>query len=257
MITFKQKLPMSKPEFSEFLRLEITKKSDTQEYRVFSERCKKFYGSPKSFIKIGKGVLSMWGRDHGVNIFTIPEGSKTWEKGIDFTWKKISELPRGYFTDALGAGSFGVVLPKGLGRVEKINYQSLLPEEIKFYQALLKDPLPVFPRIYSLGKDRVVMERIETDTPRVKVLRGYISKYIERVTTGLLPIPQPKWKAILHDLGSDHWFTRFLRDIETGLEKIFGRKTVGDLSPGNVGERTKTGELVYFDPVAGDLLNIK
>lgn len=101
------------------------------------------------------------------------------------------------------------------------------------------------------------MERIETGTQDVKILREYISKYIEKVTTGILPILKPKWKEIMKDLGEDHWFVNFLRNIEDGLEKIYGYKTVGDLSPLNVGQRGKTGEFVYFDPVAGDILERK
>lgn len=241
MITFKQKFPLSKDEFSRLLFLEVTRKEKNIPHR--------------NLIKIGKGVLSMWGREKGINIYQ--ENKPWWKEGVDYVWGRIQSFPRRWFTDALGVGSFGVVLPQGPGKVEKIGYSPFHPQEIKFYKYLLRNPLPVFPKIYSLGKDRVVMERIETGTQEIKVLREYISRYIEKDTTDLLPVYKPRWKEIIRDLGEDHWFVNFLRDIEDGLQKIYEYKTIGDLSPLNVGQRKKTGEFVYFDPVAGDILKRK
>ena len=101
------------------------------------------------------------------------------------------------------------------------------------------------------------MEKIEINTPEVKVLREYISKYVGKEIKNLLPVYKPKWKDIMRDLGEDHWFSGFLRNIENGLQKIYGYKTIGDLSPLNIGIRPKTGEFVYFDPVAGDIIERK
>lgn len=256
MITFKSKssLPLSKDEISRYIFLEVTKGQNTREYQKFSERCRKVYGSPKSLVKIGKGVLSSWGRGKNINIFNLSEGEKTWKEGMDYVYSKLISFPKGYFQEALGVGSFGIVFPAGPGRIEKINYKPFLPQETKFYGYLLKHPLPVFPKVYSLGKDRVVMEKIDTGTPRIKLLREYIEKYVSKITTNLLPIYKPKWKEIKRDFPENHWFPEFLEKAEDGLEKIYGYKTLGDLSPLNVGQRGRTEELVYFDPVGGDII---
>lgn len=252
MITFKSKLPLSKEEISRFLFLEITGKRNDEEYIKFSEKCQRAYGSLESLVKIGKGLLCTWGRPRKINIYHLREGTKTWEESLDYVYSELSSLPPQYFRDSIGIGSFGLVLPVSPEKIEKVNYAPFTPEEKKFYEYLRKSPVSVFPKVYTLGKSRVVMERIETkNIPEIKEM---ISKYIKRDSSKLLPVYTPDYPKIYHDLGKDHWFPKFLEEIEDGLEKIFGYRTIGDLTPRNIGVRKKTGEYVFFDPVGGDIL---
>lgn len=92
MITFRQRFPLTKDEFSRWLFLEVTKKKDSQEYQKFSGKAKKFYGNPVSLVKIGKGVLSMWGREKGINIYE--ENKSWWEEGIDYVWNCLQRFPK-------------------------------------------------------------------------------------------------------------------------------------------------------------------
>ena len=61
-------------------------------------------------------------------------------------------------------------------------------------------------------------------------------------------------KLMKKELGEGHEFYKFIEKVENGLEKIYGYKTIGDLSKSNIGIRSKTGEIVFFDPVGGKIL---
>ena len=56
------------------------------------------------------------------------------------------------------------------------------------------------------------------------------------------------------ELGKGHEFYKFIKNVESELEKIYGYKTIGDLSKSNIGIRPKTGEIIFFDPVGGKIL---
>jgi hypothetical protein len=97
------------------------------------------------------------------------------------------------------------------------------------------------------------MEKLKTDTPKIKKCYEYIKKYISRndASDGYRD-RYPNWKLMEEELGKSHWFYKFIQDIEAGLYKIFGIKTIGDIRHENIGERND-GTLVFFDPVGGRL----
>ena len=64
-----------------------------------------------------------------------------------------------------------------------------------------------------------------------------------------------RWDRMEAELGKNHEFYKFVQTVEEELEKIFGHKTIGDLSSHNIGQRKGTGDIVFFDPVTDGIEN--
>ena len=96
------------------------------------------------------------------------------------------------------------------------------------------------------------MEKLILDSPKVQQYKGWIKEYIEKVPRSNPRLPnvrRPLWDKMESELGKDHEFTRFVRRVESEIEKIFGHRSIGDLSTSNIGERKGSGEIVFFDPI--------
>ena len=257
------KLPITLEEFSKLMILEISKKRDDPEYKKLSEDINSYYNSQNAFrglIKIGKGLIGSWSLKKNINPFElkISSDNKLFLEGVKFSYDSLSKLPIRYILDSLGAGGFGVVFEYPFGRIEKISYQGFVEEEMKFYKYLLKHPLSIFPKIYTLEKDQVVMEKVDVDgSPKLDKYKEWIEKYTIKISPKSypnIPYKEANWKLMKEELGEGHEFYKFIKNVESELEKIYGYKTIGDLSKSNIGIRPKTGEIIFFDPVGGKIL---
>ena len=255
-------LPLNPLEFANLIILEITKKRDDPEYKRLGKIINSYYHSPdasKGLTKIGKGLIGSWSLEKKINPFElkISLDNKLFMDGVSFSYNFLQKLPLRYILDSLGAGGFGVVFEYPFGRIEKISYRGFIEEEMKFYEYLLHHPNPVFPKIYTLEKDQVIMEKLEVEGKKLDKYKEWIEKYTTRVSpksSPYIPYREADWKLMKEELGEDHEFCKFIKNIEEGLEKIYGYKTIGDLSKSNIGMRSKTGEIVFFDPVGGKIL---
>lgn len=220
------------------------------------EKLDKYYGQEgagKLLCKIGAAyAIDQFPEDRNLKI-DLNYNDKYFKKAIDYSWDKIQRIPKRYITKALGAGVYGIAFNYPGNKIEKISFRGFRDSELKFYGYLKKNKdLPIFPKVYSLEDDQVIMERLLLDTPKVEKWKRYIDEYIEKVpkTNPRLPTEKKaRWDKIMSELGEKHEFTIFVRSVESGLEKIFGVKTVGDLTKSNIGERKGTGEIVFFDPI--------
>lgn len=96
------------------------------------------------------------------------------------------------------------------------------------------------------------MEKLDLKSPKVEKYKEWIRAYIEKVPRSNPRLPnvrKPLWDKMVSELGENHEFTQFVRRVESEIEKIFGHKSIGDLSTSNIGERKGSGEIVFFDPI--------
>ena len=226
------------------------------EVDVIKEKINSYYSNKESdyiISSIGRtfaeGYYSK--RSDIFNELVINNKSKKYWDSIKYSYNRINELPKRYIANQIGNGSFGVVFEYPGNKIEKVSLLGFTPKEYKFYNYLKHNPNRVFPKIYDLEKDQVIMERLRIGTSRIKECQKYIYRYIikETRTYGVID-RKPNWKLMEKELSKDNWFYVFVKEVEDGLEKIFGFKTLGDFHIDNIGERNN-GDLVYFDPIGG------
>ena len=225
--------------------------------KEIADRINKFYKTEKAsdlISKIGKsffGGYYNWSVKLGIDFLPIYGKDKIFTEGIDYSWEKVNHIPKRYIFDSLGFGYCGVVFDYPFNKIEKINFNDFSRDEYKFFDYLIKKPISVFPRIYTLERDQVIMEKLITDSPKVEKYGELIRNLRENYWVNK---QQPlDWDRFEKDFGSNNEFFKFIKACENGLFKIFNKRTLGDLHSHNIAERPKTGEIVYFDPIGGKL----
>lgn len=256
------KLPISEDEYIDTLFAIQGKKLD-----IVYEKLQNFYGISEEAV----GTLFRIGRAKTIGYYSSnfsdmkkanvknPRQDKKLLDAINKSWLDLQKLPKRYLFSNIGAGSFGICFDYPGGKVEKISYAGFRPAEYKFYEALYKNSAKynnVFPKIYTLEKDQVIMEKLLINTPKCKKYGEWIKKYTTEIhDPGGRSLKEVDWDKLKEELGIKHEFYIFLKQIESGLKDIFGIKTIGgDLRPSNIGERKGTGEIIFFDPANGLLM---
>jgi len=130
-------------------------------------------------------------------------------------------------------------------KIEKISYSGFSEADLMFFKYLKKNPLKVFPKIYDYSQDQVIMEKLKTDSPKLTKYRELLKKY--RISNKDLT-KEVNWEKLNNELGEEHEFTKFLKECEDGIYKIFGIKNIGDLTTSNIAQRSN-GDIVYMDPI--------
>jgi len=227
------------------------------------DKLDKYYGKSgigKIIMKIGFGIaISQFPEDRSIHIDFDYSHDKIFKKAVDYSWEKIQRIPKRYITKSLGAGGYGLAFDYPGGKIEKISYRGFTDAERTFYAYLKKHPkISIFPKIYTFEDDQVIMEKLILDSPKVDQYKKWIKTYIEKVPRSNPRLPnirKPLWEKMISELGEDHEFTKFVREIEFEVGKIFGQKNIGDLTISNIGERKGTGEIVFFDPITDGIDN--
>ena len=257
-------LPMTIEEYSIFLfHFEEAKKifkgfrPRIKESETLRKRVNDFYKNPDAsdiISRIGMGIVfgNTFDLYRGTHLEFVPEygKDKNYTKALKISFDKINHLPKRYLIDSAGQGMTGIVFDYPGGKIEKISYNGFTKSELKFYGYLEKNPIPEFPKVYSLEKDQLIVEKLETSSPKLDKWGNYIREYREQ--DGLHR--EINLNKVLRDLGENHEFYIWAKNVYEGLYKILGVRTFGDISPKNIGERKSTGEIVFFDPIGGSLL---
>lgn len=259
-------LPINLEDYEKLLYGEVRKKPgnlmsfekiEIPEIENIKNKLKSFYHNQKAdniITRVGRSYCeSCWPSRTDILSELVKENNKSkkyWD-AIKYSYDKLQKLPKRYITDSVGNGAYGIIFNYPGNKIEKISFLGFTPNEYKFYNYLKNNPTSIFPKIYDLEKDQVIMEKLNTETPKVSKCGEYIKKYIiKEDTDGGYKKRYPDWKLMEEELGKSYWFYKFIKDIEKELYKIFGIKIVGDLLADNIGERTN-GDLVYFDPIGG------
>lgn len=171
-------------------------------------------------------------------------------------WENMSRL--------VGAGSYGAVFGKDNDKVIKMFFQGMTKKDKEFYSICKNHPeIKVFPTVYAIGNNWVMMERLDVDSKKVNKYNEYIfrlrdaekhlfdghviSDYISHIAKKE-PIP-PKF---LSELRKDKTATEIWKWIEE-VNKVCRKYLSSELQmnwldwhPGNFGQR-KNGDIVFFD----------
>lgn len=260
-------LPISLGEYEKLLYGEVKKKPgnmlsfekiEIPEIENIKNKLKSFYHNQKAdniITRIGRSYCeSCWPSRTNILPELVKESnnrSKKYWEAIKYSYDKLQQLPKRYITNSISNGAYGIIFEYPGNKIEKISFLGFSPNEYKFYNYIKNHSISIFPKIYDLEKDQVVMEKLNTNTNKVFECGEYIKKYIIKEDTNEgYKNRYPNWKLMEEDLGKSHWFYKFIEDIEKELYKIFSIKTIGDLLGDNIGER-RNGDLVYFDPIGG------
>lgn len=262
------KLPIGKEEFRIFMEHDYRMCFDLPEtpgeFEKVKNKIENYYKNketPRILAKLGTSFLVSWFDKYkiGFNKKDITENFHNGiiQKGIDWTYDQLLKLPKRYLFNSISAGMYGVCFDYPFGRVEKISYRGFDKYEMKFYKYVESHPeVSLFPKIYTLEPDQVIMEKVDTSDPKLEKLNKYIKKYTKKriVDNKLLDLNISLDEDKIKELPKSHWFVKLVEKVENELEKIFGQKTLGDFHSNNFGIRKSTGEFVYFDPCGGKFL---
>lgn len=241
------KLPFSRQEFKDFINATKDYDDEADIYNEIKDRVTAAYGA------------KVW------------NGFKGWTEGSwyntnpDDLYDLLEQLPKNRLDRVLGAGSYGAAIEFG-DKVIKWFHKNTPMEnrDKKFYEYCLKHKTKVFPVVYKVGKNYVIMEKLQTNTPKCKLYDQWIGFSPDYKTT--LKPKELKGKAAdlefcvknyekyssqidayLSKAGAqvNEIFT-WLMEVRDEYWKIFPGDGFGDLREANLGER-KNGDIVWFD----------
>lgn len=178
--------------------------------------------------------------------------SKRYWDSVECSYNKVAQIPVWYIYESIGMGEHGLIVKNTDNKVEKIWYSNLSNVECVFYTYLKTNHMTIFPRVYYVSTDRVIMEKLKVGLMSTHELLPYIT-YIDKfvkVRNDLFGFREKyvDWDELSQYLGEYHWFYQYLKEIEKGLNTILGVISIGDLSSSNIGFRSN-GDVVYFDPI--------
>ena len=182
------------------------------------------------------------------------EGS-WYDSDLDILYDVLQNVPLNRLNKMLGAGSNGIVIEANDKIIKWFHKNTpMTSEDRKFYEYCMSRPTKVFPIVYKLGKNFVVMEKLRTGTPKCKLYDSYLGfdgkkidvngkqitldKIIYNPTSDALNVlkkDKEAWKIF-------QWGSEAIKH----LEKAVGFTEFSDLRLANIGER-KNGEIVWFD----------
>ena len=256
-------LPINLNEFEELLygdiryKIGITadNKNSALVRRMAISKLSSFFGSPDISAIIaysGRAYCEdFWQSKDDFHSFIRDNGwvSPIYWKNIKFSYNKVCKMPLCYIFKNIGFGEHGIVFKHSKNKVEKISYTHFMSCEYRFYEYIMNHPISIFPRVYKLSKNRVILERLDTKHLKVAECSPLIQKYVKINDIGnSLNLKSVNWHLMIEELGNEHWFYTFLKDIENGFFEIFGTYALGDLTPNNIGVRND-GSIVFYDPI--------
>lgn len=213
-------------------------------HQKYVNKMSSVYGTKGADLIHKIGLSYSYKRATKKELFTAPEKHLD---AIRYSYERIQVLPLYYLTESIGFGFTGIVFQKDDNTVIKQSYDCFCPLERRLYYYLQRQFLPVFPRVYSVTENYVVMEKLDTDSQRIDLYRGWIKKYIEHKF-----IEEIGYREIKGEIAvEDQEFKDFVNELRKAFLQVFGIDTIGDLTPSNIGERLSSGEIVLFDPIDG------
>lgn len=222
----------------------------------FKRYCPDSWDDDNEFVKeIDERVRKQYGYNAWKTFNGWVEGSQ-YGSDLDVLYDILCNVPLKRLDKMLGAGSNGIVIDCG-DRIIKWFHKNtpMTDEDDSFYEYCIEHPKSrVFPVVYKLGKNYVVMEKLQTGTPRCKLFDRYLGYNGTKVEVN----------GVKDSL--DNWIYKNDPEVEKVLKKDFkiwtiyewgkealrclkeatGWDAFSDLRLANLGER-KNGEIVWFD----------
>lgn len=165
-------------------------------------------------------------------------------------YEKIKQIPISRINRVLGAGSDGVVLDMD-DKVLKIYYSKTIKRpDYDFYSWCKDNKSKVFPKIYKMGKNWVLMEKLKIKTKDTKALLDTIDDSTPingKTLWDWIKLDEEEVDlTIFNDkqLEAFNWAQNCKKDMKKMNHRGIGWP--GDLQINNIGQR-KTGEIIFFD----------
>jgi hypothetical protein len=199
-------------------------------------------------------------------------GFKGWCEGnaygsdADELYNILTKLPKNRIARVLGAGSFGAAIEIGDNKVCKLFHKNtpMEPRDIKFYKYCEGRKSDVFPRVFKLGSNFVVMEKINMNTDKCKLYNSYLGmspkvKFdgicMEKLLKGMRNPSIITKRDFQKYTKLVNAFTAEQKEIYNwgwaildGLKEAIGSDdSLLDLRLANIGERVGSGEIIFFD----------
>lgn len=167
---------------------------------------------------------------------------------VHFMYDKFCSVPTSTVNRLVGAGAAGSAFEVN-NKIIKVFYRSnIIPLFRRFYEYCLKHDSKYFPKVYRLGKNYVIMEKLKTNTSKIKKMfrildasipelgltfyRAYKEDKLRRIQ---LTKEQQRIKDWLDGMSKELWENNLLDEGD-----------LGDLKHDNLGER-EDGTIVFFD----------
>ena len=170
---------------------------------------------------------------------------------IEYSYNSICSLPVEIFDKVLGVGFNGMVFEYDKDKVIKIAINNFPNPELVLFQYQKVNNLAIFPQIYTVSENYVVMERLLTSSTKLNRFNDYIKEYIK--INFLEEISYRTLNTNIEQLPQE--FRSFVEELQFSLQKVFNYPSIGDIKIENIGERESTGEIVIFDPIGGYIKN--
>jgi hypothetical protein len=197
-------------------------------------------------------------------------GFKGWTEGNAYgsdanaLYDILTKLPKNRISHILGAGSYGAAIEIG-DKVCKLFHKNTPMEsrDAKFYKYCKEHRSSVFPYVYRLGRNFVVMEKLNMNTDKCKLYNSYLGMSpknkidgisMEKILLGMRKAntskaDHRKFAALIDKFTPEqnevyNWGWKVL----DGLKESTGDdSSLSDLRLANIGERVGTGEIIFFD----------
>lgn len=234
------KLPFTKQQFRFFLKAVADYEDEDPVYLAVQNTITRQYGE-----KVWRGLLGWC------------EGSH-YKSDPDELYDILINLPKDRLARILGAGSYGAAVEMTNGKVCKIFHKNtpMEPQDRKFYQYCLNNKSNVFPVVYKLGENYVVMEKLKMDTPKCKKWNKYIGMNGIKIPGVNMDMEELAKQCIAGDKKAQAAAKALPADIKeildwcvdalTRLKKAVGWDSFSDLRLANIGERSD-GSIIWFD----------
>ena len=188
---------------------------------------------------------------------------------MDVLYDILCNVPLKRLDKMLGAGSYGIVIDCG-DRVIKWFHKNtpMTDADDRFYEYCMEHPeSKVFPIVYKMGPNYVVLEKLKTDTPKCQKYNEWLGWSPKRVVPITLPKIDSKnggttmEKCIWNYKKYKNQIDKVVKQLPHDIQEIFqwgleaykhlqqvepGVSNFVDLRLANIGER-KNGEIVWFD----------
>lgn len=222
----------------------------------FKKYCPDSWDDDNEFVKdIDNRILQKYG-SKVLNTFRGWIEGSYYGTDLDVLYDVLCNVPLTRLDRVLGAGSNGIVVDCG-DRIIKWFHKNtpMKDEDNSFFEWCMKHPKSkVFPVVYKLGKNYVVMEKLKTGTPRCKLYDSYLGFGGKKIEVNGKADTLDHWiykndPAVEQEIKKDREAWEVYQWGKTALQYLkesAGFDKFSDLRLANIGER-KNGEIVWFD----------
>lgn len=176
------------------------------------------------------------------------QGGRNSKISIKQFYDELSLIPMDRIKNGVGAGSNGVAWTIGGDKVIKLYYSDHIKQEDKiFIDYCYKNKSKVFPKIYKIGKNWVILEKLKTFTPKLKKWFEYLDdKKFNGKTIYDWSMEKNVDRSIFDDFGREVY--DWCKQCQVEFKKINSKYIAwpGDLFLKNCGERDN-GDIIFFD----------